>query len=131
MTMAKYLVRATLTSAGVNGLLEEGGSRRREAVTALAEGLGGSLEAFYFAFGDDDVYAILDLPDSVSAAAASLAVNGSGVVRSNVVVLLTPEEGRRGDEEDGQLPRPGRVTAGRLRLIAAAAALLGYQTVGR
>ncbi len=90
--MAKYLVRATLTSDGVNGLLKEGGSRRREAVTALAEGLGGSLEVFYFAFGDDDVYAILELPDNVSAAAASLAVTGSGVVRSKVVVLLTPEE---------------------------------------
>jgi uncharacterized protein with GYD domain len=61
-------------------------------VTALAEGLGGRLEAFYFAFGDDDVYTILELPDSVSAAAASLAVNASGVVSSKVVVLLTPEE---------------------------------------
>ncbi len=90
--MAKYLVRATLTSAGVKGLLKEGGSRRREAVKALAEGAGGSLEAFYFAFGDDDVYAILELPDSVSAAAASLAVNASGVVSSKIVVLLTPEE---------------------------------------
>ena len=90
--MPKYLVRATLTSEGVNGVLKEGGSRRREAVTALAESVGGSLDAFYFAFGDDDVYAILDLPDSVSAAAASLTVNGSGIVRSTVVVLLTPEE---------------------------------------
>ena len=90
--MAKYLVRATLTSDGVKGLLKEGGSRRREAVKALAEGAGGSLEAFYFAFGDDDVYAILELPNSVSAAAASLAVNASGVVSSKIVVLLTPEE---------------------------------------
>ena len=90
--MSKYLVRASLTADGVKGLLKEGGSSRREAVKALAEGAGGSLEAFYFAFGDDDVYAILDLPDSVSAAAASLAVNGSGIVSSKVVVLLTPEE---------------------------------------
>ena len=90
--MAKYLVRATLTSDGVKGLLKEGGSRRREAVKSLAEGAGGSLEAFYFAFGDEDVYAILELPDSVSAAAASLAVNASGVVSSKIVVLLTPEE---------------------------------------
>jgi uncharacterized protein with GYD domain len=90
--MAKYLVRATLTSDGVKGLLKEGGSRRREAVSELVEGLGGSLEAFYFAFGDDDVYTILDLPDSASAAAASLAVNASGVVRSKVTALLSPEE---------------------------------------
>jgi uncharacterized protein with GYD domain len=90
--MPKYLVRASLTSDGVNGVLKEGGSSRREAVSALAKSVGGSLDAFYFAFGDDDVYAILDLPDSVSAAAASLTVSGSGIVRSNVVVLLTPEE---------------------------------------
>ena len=90
--MAKYLVRASFSSDGVKGLLKEGGSSRRATVKALAEGAGGSLEAFYFAFGGDDVYAILELPDNASAAAASLAVNASGIVSSKVVVLLTPEE---------------------------------------
>ena len=90
--MAKYLVRASLSSDGVKGLLKEGGSSRRETIRGLAEGAGGSLEAFYFAFGGDDVYAILELPDNASAAAASLAVNASGIVSSKVVVLLTPEE---------------------------------------
>ena len=105
--MAKYLVRATLTSDGVKGLLKEGGSGRREAVTTLVEGLGGSLEAFYFAFGDDDVYTILELPDSVSAAAASLAVNASGVVRSKVVALLTPEEVDEATKKTANYRAPG------------------------
>lgn len=54
--------------------------------------LGGTLETFYFAFGADDVYAIAQLPDNVTAAAVSLAVTAAGAAHSSVVVLLTPEE---------------------------------------
>lgn len=90
--MAKYLVRASYTTDGVRAVLKEGGNSRRDAVQGLIEGLGGSLEAFYFAFGDDDVCAIIDLPDNASAAAASLAVSATGATRSKVTVLLTPDE---------------------------------------
>ena len=90
--MAKYLVRANYTSDGVRAVLKEGGNSRRDAVKALIGGLGGSLEAFYFAFGDEDVYAIIDLPDNASAAAASLAVSAIGATRCQVTVLLTPDE---------------------------------------
>ena len=58
----------------------------------MAEGLGGRLESFYFAFGETDAYVILDLPDNQSAAAASIAVNTAGGATSEVVVLLAPEE---------------------------------------
>jgi uncharacterized protein with GYD domain len=61
-------------------------------VDGMIKGLGGSLEGFYYAFGEDDVYAIAELPDNVTAAAVSLAVSAAGAARSNVVVLLTPEE---------------------------------------
>jgi uncharacterized protein with GYD domain len=90
--MAKYLVRASYTADGVGGLLKDGGNGRRKAVQDLIEGLGGTLDVFYFAFGDTDVYAIADLPDSASAAAASLAVSATGATRSQVTVLLTPDE---------------------------------------
>jgi uncharacterized protein with GYD domain len=90
--MAKYLVNASYTAEGVRGLLKEGGNGRRQAVQSLIEGLGGTLDAFYFAFGDSDVYMIVDLPDSASAAAASLAASASGATRSHVTVLLTPDE---------------------------------------
>jgi uncharacterized protein with GYD domain len=90
--MAKYLVRATYAADGVRGVLKEGGNKRRDAVQGLIEGLGGNLDAFYFAFGDTDVYAIVDLPDSASAAAASLAVSATGATRAQVTVLLTPDE---------------------------------------
>ena len=54
--------------------------------------LGGRVEAFYFAFGDDDVYIIADVPDNVTITAISLAVNASGAVKVKTTVLLTPEE---------------------------------------
>lgn len=90
--MPKYLVHASYTSEGANGLISEGGTGRREAVAKLAEGLGGKLECFYFAFGDDDVVTILDFPDNQSAAAVSMTIGASGLVNIKTTVLLTPEE---------------------------------------
>jgi uncharacterized protein with GYD domain len=90
--MAKYMVRSSYTAEGVKGLLKDGGSKRRAVIEQAVQAVGGKLEAYYFAFGDDDVIAILDLPDNVTAAASSLAVSASGSGRSTVTVLMTPEE---------------------------------------
>lgn len=54
--------------------------------------MGGTFEAMYFAFGDDDYYAIVDLPDNVSGAAVSLAAAQDGAVRLKTIVLLTAED---------------------------------------
>ena len=40
--MGKYMFRSTYTQAGLAGLLKEGGSRRREALTQTIEGMGGT-----------------------------------------------------------------------------------------
>jgi len=90
--MPKYLYRASYTTEGLKGLLKEGAAKRREVVEQLTKSLGGTVEAFYFAFGDDDVYIISDVPDNVTTAAVSLAVNASGAVKVKTTVLLTPEE---------------------------------------
>ena len=90
--MAKFLVKASYTTEGAKGIQSAGGTSRREAVAKMAEGLGGSLESFYFAFGDTDAFVVLDLPDNRTAAAASIAVNTAGGATSDVIVLLTPEE---------------------------------------
>ena len=90
--MSKYLVQASYTVEGLKGLLKDGGSKRREVVEQLAKGLGGTLEAFYYAFGDDDIFAIIDLPDNVSATATSLVINAAGAAKMKLTVLLTPEE---------------------------------------
>ena len=90
--MPKYLAHASYTVEGLNGLLKDGGTKRREVIEQLAKGLGGTLEAFYYAFGDDDVFAILDFPDNVSAMAVSMAINASGGATVKTTVLLTPED---------------------------------------
>jgi uncharacterized protein with GYD domain len=90
--MPKYLVQACYTTEGLKGLLKEGGTSRREAVRKATESLGGSLEAFYYAFGSTDVYAIMDYPDNVSAAALALVVNVAGTATCTTTVLMTPEE---------------------------------------
>jgi uncharacterized protein with GYD domain len=90
--MPKYLIEASYTLDGVKGVQSAGGSSRRDAVANVAESLGGRLENFYFAFGDHDVYTVLDLPDNESAAAVALAVNAAGGASVRTVVLLTPEE---------------------------------------
>jgi uncharacterized protein with GYD domain len=97
--MTRYLIQASYTAEGVRGLLKNGGSDRRAAVAKMIEGLGGVSECFYYAFGENDVYAIAQLPDNATAAAVSLAITASGAVTSNIVVLLTPEE---------MTKRPGR-----------------------
>ena len=90
--MAKYLVQANYTDEGLKGLLKEGGSKRREAVDKAVKGIGGTLESFYYAFGDVDVVAVIDLPDNVSATAFALQVTAGGGATVKTTVLITPEE---------------------------------------
>ena len=54
--------------------------------------MGGKVEGFYFAYGEDDAFVIADLPDAAAGLAVSLAVNASGAVRVSTVPLITPEE---------------------------------------
>ena len=90
--MPKYLIQGSYSDQGLKGLLQEGGSKRREAAEQLTKGMGGRLEAFYYAFGNDDFVIIVDLPSNVDASALALAANASGAVESRTTVLITPEE---------------------------------------
>jgi len=90
--MPKYLFSAKYEAEGVRGVVEQGGSARREAIEELMGANGGSLESLHFAFGDTDVYAIGELPDNETAAALALAINADGRTSVTTTVLLTPEE---------------------------------------
>ena len=90
--MPKYLFQGSYTEKGLSGLLNEGGSKRRDAAEQVIKSVGGTMESFYFAFGDNDFYVIADMPDNVSTSATSLIVNSSGAVKMKTIVLLTPEE---------------------------------------
>jgi len=90
--MAKYLITASYSADGLKGLQKDKASGRRDAVRQACESVGGKLEAYYFAFGEDDVISIVDLPDNVAASALSLAVSATGIVRTRTTTLLTVEE---------------------------------------
>jgi uncharacterized protein with GYD domain len=104
--MAKYMFQGSYSVEGARGLLREGGSRRREAVAQLVRSLGGQLEGFYYAFGDTDLYMIVDLPEHAHAAAASLIVAASGAGRWRTIVLLDPEDMDRAARSDASYTPP-------------------------
>ena len=105
--MAKYLITASYTAEGAKGVLKDGGTKRREAAAAAIKSAGGKLEAFYFAFGENDAFVIIDAPDHASIASASLAINASGAVRTKTVVLLTPEEIDQASKKSTTYRAPG------------------------
>jgi uncharacterized protein with GYD domain len=105
--MAKYLIEASYTSEGAKGLMKDGGSKRRQAAEQAIKSAGGKLEAFYFAFGDRDAFVIVDAPDHATVAAASVAINASGAVRTKTVVLLTPEEIDQAAKKSVKYTAPG------------------------
>jgi len=90
--MPKYLFYGAYTPEGYRGLMEEGGSTRIEAAKQALGSVGGSLEAFYFSFGEQDFYILVDLPDNVATTAVTLAGKITGTFSINGVALLTPEE---------------------------------------
>jgi len=90
--MPKYLFYGSYTPEGYKGLANEGGSKRIEAAKKALESVGGKLEAFYFSFGENDFYIIVDLPDNVTTAAVTLAGNISGTFSNKGIALLTPED---------------------------------------
>jgi uncharacterized protein with GYD domain len=90
--MAKYLIRGNYKGDGIKGVMADGGTKRRDAAAAALQSVGGSLESFYFAFGETDIFAICDIPDVASATAISLLINSSGAVAVNLTPLMTVED---------------------------------------
>lgn len=90
--MPKYLFEGTYVGPGIKGLMQEGGSKRREALTEALGSVGGTLESFYFAFGYYDVLGVFEVPDDASAAALSLLVNSTGAVNVRLKPLLSVED---------------------------------------
>jgi uncharacterized protein with GYD domain len=66
------------------------------------------LESFYFAFGEVDAYVVVDFPDSISAAAAALAINQTGAVGVKTAVLISPEDMDKAAKKSVEYRAPGR-----------------------
>ena len=106
--MPKYLIQASYVGEGLKGLLKEGGSSRRATVEKVIKRMGGTLESFYYAFGEDDVLGIGDFPDNASAAAFSMAINASGAIKARTTVLMTPEEVDEAAKKNVDFRPPGQ-----------------------
>lgn len=90
--MPKYLAKATYSTDGLKGLINEGGSSRRDAITAAISSVGGTVESLYFAFGEDDLYVIFDVPERSGAIALGLNIAAAGAIGWSTTALLTPQE---------------------------------------
>ncbi len=90
--MPKYLFTANYSAQSAKAIMSSGGTARRSAIEKMVSDLGGRLESFHFAFGDNDAYVIVELPDNKTATAVALTVNSSGAATTRTVALLTPEE---------------------------------------
>jgi uncharacterized protein with GYD domain len=106
--MAKYLLATSYTAEGVKGVVKDGGTKRRRAAEHAIKSAGGTMEAFYFAFGDTDTFIIVDAPDHATVAAASAAFNASGAVHTKTIVLLAPEEIDQAIKKSVTYQPPGR-----------------------
>jgi uncharacterized protein with GYD domain len=106
--MPKYLIAASYTGEGLQGLRKDRATGRRQAIATAIESIGGRLECEYFALGEHDVYLIADLPDTVSAAALGIATSATGLVHTRTTALMTAEEVDRALEKNVNYRAPGR-----------------------
>jgi uncharacterized protein with GYD domain len=87
-----FIATGSYTSEGVAGLTKSGATQRAAQLAAVAKGLGGRLEAMYFALAENDTFIIFELPDTGTAAALAKAVNAAGTGHCNMEPILTPQE---------------------------------------
>ena len=106
--MPKYLIQASYNAEGAKGLIKDGGTARREAAKGLIESLGGTMEGFYYALGEDDAFVIAEMPDHASIVAAALAIGASGLVTSKTTALFSAEEMDEATKKTSTYHGPGQ-----------------------
>jgi uncharacterized protein with GYD domain len=85
--MGRYLIQAAYTPGAWAAMVEHPQDRSKP-VQAMVERLGGRLECFYVSFGEYDVVSIVELPDDVAAAAASIAASAGGALKAIKTTVL-------------------------------------------
>jgi uncharacterized protein with GYD domain len=90
--MPKYLIKANYNADGAAGLAAKGGTARRDAVGKMMAEVGGTIDCFYYAWGDVDAYLVVDVPSDEAMVGIALSVNKSGATTITTTPLLTPEQ---------------------------------------
>jgi uncharacterized protein with GYD domain len=75
--MAKYMALFNLSSEAIRRFVANP-SDRADVVRGLVASVGGSLECYYWMFGQYDGMAVFEMPDAHTTAATSLAITSSG-----------------------------------------------------
>ena len=106
--MPKYLLEVSYTAEGAKGLLKDGGTKRRAAAEAAIKSVGGSIESFYFALGDVDVYTVIEAPDHASVVAATVTISAAGGATVKTIALMTPADVDQAVKKNPTYTPPGR-----------------------
>ena len=91
--MPHFLTQVAYTQEAWQALINKP-QNRIEAIRPAVEKLGGKIIHGWFAFGEYDIVAILEMPDNVAAAAIAMAFAAGGACKSvKTTPLLTTAEG--------------------------------------
>jgi len=90
--MPSYLFRFGYTTESWAGLTEHP-EDRRDMLASRIFGMGGRLNGFWYSLGDHDGYALVELPDTTTAAAIRAAILATGsLTHLEATPLLSVEE---------------------------------------
>ena len=106
--MAKFMIQAVVSGEGMKGIEKDTATVRQSVVAKAVKGLGGKLEVFYFSLGEYDVVAVVDLPDTTTAAALALHISDTGLVRTRTTALLSVEETNQAIKKKVEYRAPGK-----------------------
>jgi uncharacterized protein with GYD domain len=101
--MASFLLQVAYTPQAWAALLKNP-QDRTQVLRPVLEKLGGRFESAYFAFGEYDVVAVLELPGEVDAAAFSIAAAAGGAIKSiKTTPLMSIADGITAIQKAGQI----------------------------
>ena len=90
--MAFYLLQASYTADAIKALVASPQDREAD-VRAITEALGGKLHQVFFAFGESDIVAIMEISDDKTMAAGSFVASATGAFsKVQTTKLLTTAE---------------------------------------
>ena len=92
--MAKYVTFFSYTGEAWKRMIASP-ENRAVAARALIEKVGGSMETFYWMFGEWDGFVIYEVPDAAAAAAFSGIVTSSGLLKQVKTHQLVPMDDAR------------------------------------
>jgi uncharacterized protein with GYD domain len=90
--MPHFMIKGRYTTEGMKGLHKDKGSGREKVLSGACKAVGGKLVNMWYALGDSDVYAVVDMPGHLQVTSLCTAIAAAGVASTETVTLLTVAE---------------------------------------